>query len=129
MAELRAGALDGCLTLDAFAQRVEAAHAARYVEELDALVEDLRRADIEVTACPSAPAVVVGRASECDIVVEESSVEPVHAELRHKSGRWFVRDLGSAAGTWLNGRRVAREAPVAAGDVLRLGGLRLDLRL
>ena len=126
---LRAGALDGCLTLDDFAQRVEAVHAARYVEELDALVDDLHGPDIEVTACPSAPAVVVGRASDCDIVVDESSVSGVHAELRHRAGRWFVRDLGSAAGTWLNGRRIAREAPVAAGDVLRLGALRLDLRL
>lgn len=132
MAALRAGALDGCLTLDAFAQRVEAAWAAVYVEELDALVADLPGAsgpEIEVTASPAAPAVKVGRDAGCDVVVGESSVAPEHAELRCRSGRWFVRDLGSRTGTWLNGQRVRREAPVSAGDVLRLGALRLDLRL
>ena len=133
MAALRAGALDGCLTLDAFAQRVEAAYAAVYVEELDALVADLPAgvlaAEIEVTASRSAPAVTVGRDAGCDVVVGEASVAPAHAELRCRSGRWFVRDLGSRTGTWLNGRRVQREARVRAGDVLRLGALRLDLRL
>ena len=126
---LRAGALDGCLTLDAFAQRVEAANAARYVEELDALVADLPAKEVEVTVSPADPAVTVGRAPSCDVVVEESTVAREHAELRHRAGRWFVRDLGSFTGTWLNGRRVQREAPVTAGDVLRLGALRLDLRL
>jgi pSer/pThr/pTyr-binding forkhead associated (FHA) protein len=62
------------------------------------------------------------------VVVGESTVSRTHAELRHKAGRWFIRDLGSKNGTWLNGRRV-REAPVARGDVLRLGSLRMELRL
>ena len=131
MAALRAGALDGGLPLDAFTARVEAAYAARYVEELDALVEDLPGAvpEVEVRVSSAAPAVTVGRDRECDVVVGDSSVARRHAELRHRRGRWFVRDLGSFSGTWLNGRRVKREAPVAAGDVLKLGALRLDLRL
>ena len=158
MAALRERALDGCLTLDTFASRVEGAYRARTVEELNALVSDLpggrptrlRRLaaetvrklferppvpveaepalEIEVRLPPSAPAVTVGRSRTCDVVVGESTVSRVHAELRHRAGRWFVRDLGSKNGTWLNGQRV-REAPVARGDVLRLGGLRMDLRL
>jgi hypothetical protein len=144
VAVLRAGALDGCLTLDTFAERVAAANAAASVSELDALVEDLPRSEgrrlgrllrrrrtraVEVKVTPQAPTVTVGRARECDVVVGEQTVSGVHAELRHRAGRWFVRDLGSASGTWLNGRRLRREAPVVRGDVLRLGALRLDLRL
>jgi hypothetical protein len=143
VAVLRAGALDGCLTLDAFGERVAAANAAGSAAELDALVEDLSAArggrlrrllgrrsgrSVEVKVTPSSPAVTVGSARVCDVVVGEETVSGVHAELRHRAGRWFVRDLGSASGTWLNGRRV-REAPVMRGDVLRLGALRLDLRL
>lgn len=150
---LRSRALDGCLSLDTFASRVEGAYRARTVAELDELVADLpggrllalrrllRRAfapprrpaaepavEIEVKLPTTAPAVTVGRAATCDVVVGESTVSREHAELRHNAGRWFVRDLGSKNGTWLNGRRVA-EAPVSRGDVLRLGGLRMELRL
>src|SRR4051794_8633262 len=45
VAVLREGALDGCLTLDTFAGRVDAAYRAKTVEELDALVADLPHED------------------------------------------------------------------------------------
>src|SRR3954452_4884784 len=45
VAVLRERALDGCLTLDTFAGRVEAAYRAKTVEELDALVADLPHED------------------------------------------------------------------------------------
>jgi pSer/pThr/pTyr-binding forkhead associated (FHA) protein len=63
------------------------------------------------------------------VVVGERSVSRFHAELRHDDhDDWTVRDLDSTNGTWLNGARV-REARVFRGDVLRLGGLRMELRL
>src|SRR3954453_6698609 len=45
VALLRERALDGCLTLDTFAGRVDAAFRAKTVEELDALVADLPHED------------------------------------------------------------------------------------
>jgi hypothetical protein len=158
VAALRERALDGCLTLDTFAGRVDAAYHAKTVEELDELVSDLprpggrlrgvretvRRAvsgighrphaeppalEIEVRLPPSAEAVTVGRSRECDVVVGEETVSRFHAELSHREGdTWVVRDLDSTNGTWLNGARV-REARVGRGDVLWLGGLRMELRL
>jgi hypothetical protein len=155
VAALRERALDGCLTLDTFAGRVDAAYRAKTVGELDALVADLPRADgwraaarralewlvphaetdappsleIEVRLPPSADAVTVGRSRTCDVVVSEETVSRFHAELRHADDdAWIVRDLDSTNGTWLNGSRV-REARVCGGDVLWLGGLRMELRL
>src|SRR3954451_10156408 len=43
VAALRERALDGCLSLDTFAHRVEDAYRARTIDELDALVSDLPR--------------------------------------------------------------------------------------
>jgi hypothetical protein len=156
---LREHALDGCLTLDTFAFRVEAAYRAKTEEELDELVADLpapavgrllglgralRRGitgigrrpappapalEIEVSLPRSADAVTVGRSQDCDVVVGEETVSRFHAELRHsEDDEWTVRDLDSTNGTWLNGSRI-REARVCRGDVLRLGGLRMELRL
>jgi hypothetical protein len=157
VAALRDRALDGCLTLDTFAHRVGAAYRARTVEELDRLVEDLPRRhgplhalgealarvfkgigarpaggrpalQIDVRLPHDAAAVTVGRSSDCDVVVGEQTVSRHHAELRHGDGAWTVRDLDSTNGTWLNGARV-HEARLVAGDELRLGGLRMELRL
>lgn len=144
VAALRERALDGRLTLDAFASRVEAAYRAVDDQELGALVADLepqrgrvrgalarlfsRRRRIEVRLSRHMKAVTVGRSRNCDVVVGEETVSPVHAELRHAGNIWTVRDLGSTNGTWLNGSRV-REARLSPGDVLLLGGLRLDLRI
>jgi hypothetical protein len=159
VAALRERALDGCLTLDTFAHRVDAAYRAKTEEELERLVDDLpvergrlaavraalgrvvsgigRRPvpgppalEIEVRLPASTAAVTVGRSRDCDVVVGEETVSRFHAELRHErdGDAWTVRDLDSLNGTWLNGARV-REARVCRGDVLRLGGLRMELRL
>jgi hypothetical protein len=154
VAVLRERALDGCLTLDTFAGRVDAAYRAKTVEELEALVADLPHDDgwrgtirrllariasaegptppaleLEVLLPPNADAVTVGRSHACDVVVGEATVSRFHAELRHgENDAWIVRDLDSTNGTWLNGARV-REARVSGGDVLWLGGLRMELRL
>lgn len=155
---LRDHALDGCLTLDTFAFRVDAAYRAKTTEELDELLFDLPHAngrlhafldaarrpfagigrrpvssepalEIEVMLPRDCEAVTVGRSQDCDVVVGEETVSRFHAELCHgKEGGWTVRDLESLNGTWLNGTRV-HEARVAAGDVLKLGGLRMELRL
>jgi FHA domain-containing protein/uncharacterized protein DUF1707 len=155
VAVLREGALDGCLTLDTFAGRVDAAYRAKTVEELDALVADLPHDDgwrgslrrfaarlaaseqragppaieLEVLLPANAEAVTVGRSHACDVVVGEETVSRFHAELRHTDDdAWLVRDLDSTNGTWLNGSRVT-VARVCGGDVLWLGGLRMELRL
>jgi pSer/pThr/pTyr-binding forkhead associated (FHA) protein/V8-like Glu-specific endopeptidase len=44
-----------------------------------------------------------------------------HAELRQTGEGWRLVDLGSRNGTYLNGRRVQGEAPLAVGDEVRLG--------
>jgi pSer/pThr/pTyr-binding forkhead associated (FHA) protein len=132
VAALRERALDGCLTLDTFAFRVGAAYRAKTEEELGDLVADQPpppALEIEVSIPRSTEAVTVGRSQDCDVVVGEETVSRFHAELRHGDGdEWTVRDLDSTNGTWLNGSRV-REARVSRGDVLRLGGLRMELRL
>lgn len=44
-----------------------------------------------------------------------------HAELRFTGGTWYVADLGSRNGTFLNERRLDHPAAIASGDSIRLG--------
>ncbi|MDN3639553.1 FHA domain-containing protein [Simiduia curdlanivorans] len=65
---------------------------------------------------------IVGRASDCDIVLAAAHLSRKHAQLSVKDGLLYVRDLGSANGTFLNGSQV-KEARVKRGDELRFDTL------
>lgn len=65
---------------------------------------------------------VVGRSSDCDIVLAAAHLSRRHAQLTVKEGLLYVKDLGSANGTFLNGEPV-REARVKRGDELRFDTL------
>lgn len=62
----------------------------------------------------------IGRAPECELRVSDPEVSRYHCELRDEGGRLQLRDLGSANGCFVGGRRVERAA-LAHGDVLTLG--------
>jgi len=65
---------------------------------------------------------VIGRASECDISLPAAHLSRRHAQLHVIDGLLFVKDLGSANGTFLNGKQVM-EARVKRGDELRFDTL------
>ena len=63
---------------------------------------------------------VVGRASDADVQLDNPSISRKHAEFfADPFGRWWVRDLGSRNGTHVNGSPVD-EALLKAGDVLQI---------
>lgn len=70
----------------------------------------------------------VGRAPSCAITLEDTYVSQQHARFFSKDGGWYVEDLGSTNGTYLNDHRVIQPAEVHAGDVVRLGKTVLELR-
>jgi hypothetical protein len=153
---LRERSIDGSLSTDTFAARVERALTARSRAELDDLVADVRRpgplrravlgavawfarlsADLEnawraarlpVLALPYEPA-VIGRAPSCDCQLADPSVSRRHAALRRDGERWLLRDLGSRNGTRVNGARVVEEVEVRPGDQVSLGGVRFRAAL
>ncbi len=71
------------------------------------------------------PVVLVGRnANECDIAFDNVRFPMVsrrHAEFRHENGKWFVVDLNSSYGVFVNGQRVSSPHPIAVGSSVQLG--------
>ena len=47
----------------------------------------------------------IGRGEDCDIRFEEDVVSRIHAEANFKDGRWWLTDLGSSNGVWVDGVR------------------------
>jgi pSer/pThr/pTyr-binding forkhead associated (FHA) protein len=70
----------------------------------------------------------VGRSESCRVRVDDTYVSQVHAKLYGKNGAWYVEDLGSTNGTYVNDRRVTAPVEVHAGDVVRVGKTLLELR-
>jgi membrane-bound lytic murein transglycosylase D len=63
----------------------------------------------------------IGREEGCEVRIEGSArVSRRHTEVRLEDGAWWVVDLGSSNGTFLDGNRIER-APLAEAAELRLG--------
>lgn len=70
----------------------------------------------------------IGRADECAIRLSDTYVSQMHARLYEQGGGWYVEDLGSTNGTFLNDRSVTQPVEVHAGDVVKVGKTLLELR-
>jgi hypothetical protein len=147
---LRRGCEEERLSLDTFSERVERAFAASSRRELDELVADLPRRGGRLARLVAAasrtwarvetvwrlerlerlvlPAdegtIVFGRARDSDCVLIDQTVSRSHAALqRREGGGWWLRDLASSNGTWVNGRRVVGEVEVQPGDRVGFGAV------
>jgi hypothetical protein len=69
--------------------------------------------------------VKIGRLPPAHLCLEDDRVARLHAVVEVGSdGRLSIVDMGSAAGTLVNGQRVSK-APLSPGDEIGLGGLRI----
>jgi ABC-type transporter Mla subunit MlaD len=66
----------------------------------------------------------MGRGTSADIRILDPAVSRAHARLRHAAGSWFVQDMGSAGGTFVNGERVPA-ARLKSGDRITIGRTKL----
>jgi len=65
---------------------------------------------------------VVGRTDSTDIVIAHRNVSKRHAELSRQNGQWYLRDVASTNGTYLNGTRMTTDpVPVNMGDTVAFG--------
>jgi Inner membrane component of T3SS, cytoplasmic domain len=72
--------------------------------------------------------IMIGRANDSTLVLTDDYASSRHARLTSREGEWYVEDLGSTNGTYLDRTRVAAPTLVPAGVPIRIGKTVLELR-
>jgi hypothetical protein len=70
----------------------------------------------------------IGRAEACQIRLDDTYASQFHARIFNKGNEWYVEDLGSTNGTYLNQRKVSGPTPIGAGDRVKIGKSVIEVR-
>jgi hypothetical protein len=75
--------------------------------------------------------ITIGRTSNNDIVIGDTSVSRLHAYVRRDGNQWVVADAGSKNGSWHAGKSLAarKEIPLSSPAELRFGDVDLTFYL
>lgn len=84
----------------------------------------LRGTTVDLAASP----ILLGRAQEATLILEDDYASGRHARLFPQGSRWFIEDLGSTNGTYLADAQLTRALPVELGVPIRIGKTVIELR-
>ncbi len=71
----------------------------------------------------------IGRSTEADVRIEDRFASGVHARIYSRSGGYYVEDMGSTNGTFLNGGDLHGESRLNDLDQIRIGDTELRFEL
>ena len=91
----------------------------------DALV--LTLATPPATFAVAKASATIGRGQENTIRLDDLSVSRRHARIAYRQGGYWLSDLGSMGGTWVDGTRLNAPRRIAAGEVIDIGLCRLTV--
>jgi len=69
----------------------------------------------------------LGRGSDNTIRLDDLSVSRRHARIAYRRAGYWLSDLGSMGGTWVNGTRLAAPHEIRAGEIIDIGHCRLTV--
>ncbi|HEY7425338.1 MAG TPA: FHA domain-containing protein, partial [Gemmataceae bacterium] len=71
---------------------------------------------------------LIGRQEDSGLYLDSLAVSRQHARLVCHGGEYFIEDVGSSNGTFINGRRISRPTPLTERDALQIGPYVFNLR-
>lgn len=71
---------------------------------------------------------LIGRAQDADLILEDDYASGRHARLFPQGSRWFLEDLGSTNGTFVQGNQLTRTMPIDPDTGVRIGKTVMELK-
>jgi ABC-type multidrug transport system ATPase subunit/pSer/pThr/pTyr-binding forkhead associated (FHA) protein len=65
--------------------------------------------------------VIIGRDSACDIMIDDITASRKHAEITKEKGKYYITDLSSTNGTYLNGKKITSKTVLNDDDQIIIG--------
>ena len=75
------------------------------------------------------PEIVIGRGSHCDISLLDEALSANHVRISFHHGQWWLEDLGSTNGTFLNKDQIAVPTVIITGDMFKCGNTTFSIRI
>ncbi|MEM7343898.1 MAG: adenylate/guanylate cyclase domain-containing protein [Chloroflexota bacterium] len=77
--------------------------------------------------------IIIGRTTPAHTVdldlTPDNSVSRNHARLSYESDMYWLEDLGSTYGTWINGHKITHKTRLRSDDQVQIGATKLDIRV
>lgn len=73
--------------------------------------------------------ITIGRRTDNQVILDADNISRNHVLIERRDNRYFVSDLGSANGTYLNEERIDAQVELSEGDRLRVGNYTLTVSL
>ena len=64
---------------------------------------------------------ILGRSGKCHVQLADTYASQVHARVFRRNGQFYLEDMGSTNGTYLNGRQLRRPEQLKMADKIRIG--------
>ena len=75
------------------------------------------------------PEITLGREPICDLTIRNDTVSTYHARLRYRQKQWWVEDLQSTNGTFLNNERIYTPTVIISDEVIKLGKVAINISI
>lgn len=75
----------------------------------------------------TSPEITIGRHPSCEWMLPDDTVSSRHARLVYHHDQWWLEDLGSRNGTFLNGEAITAPAVLTSEDTVRCGQVSFKL--
>ena len=73
--------------------------------------------------------IMIGRDTHCDLSVMDEALSAHHARITHHHGQWWLEDLNSRNGTFINREKLNTPAVIITGDQFKCGNTLFDIRV